>query len=78
MKKLNSYCKVMSYVVFLLGQHTRTYKDMFSSLLADKILEDQIHELEEQTFLGMQGDAAYSSNMRITKTNATNLLSALT
>ena len=43
---------------------------MFSSLLADKILEDQIDELEEQTFLGMQGDAAYSSNMRITQAGA--------
>ena len=44
--------------------------NMFSSLLADKILEDQIHELEEQTFLGMQSDAAYSSNMRITQAAA--------
>ena len=43
---------------------------MFSSLLADKILEDQIDELEEQTFLGMQSDAAYSSNMRITQAGA--------
>ena len=43
---------------------------MFSSLLADKILEDQIDELEEQTFLGMQSDAEYSSNMRITQAGA--------
>ena len=41
--------------------------NMFSSLLADKILENQIDELEEKRFLGMQGDAAYSSNMRITQ-----------
>ena len=40
---------------------------MFSSLLADKIKENQIDELEEKRFLGMQGDAAYSSNMRITQ-----------
>jgi len=40
-------------------------------LLADKILEHQIHELEKQTFSGMQGDAAYSY-----KTKTTNLLSA--
>ena len=33
--------------------------NMFSSLLAYKILEDQIDELEEQRFLGMQGDAAH-------------------
>ena len=44
--------------------------NMFLSLLADKILEDQIDELEEQRFLGMQGDAAYSSNMRITQAGA--------
>ena len=44
--------------------------NMFSSLLADKILEDQIDELEEQRFLGMHGDAAYSSNMRITQAGA--------
>jgi len=44
--------------------------NMFSALISDKILEDQIDELEEQTFLGMQSDAAYSSNMRITQAGA--------
>ena len=44
--------------------------NMLSSLLAYKILEDQIDELAEQRFLGMQGDAAYSSNMRITQAGA--------
>ena len=35
-----------------------------------RYLEDQIDELEEQTILGTQGGAAYSSNMRITQAAA--------
>ena len=71
MKHLKPFGKVISYLVFLLGTHQNLQGfNMFSSLLAYKILEDQIDELEEKRFLGMQGDAAYLSNMRITQAGA--------
>jgi hypothetical protein len=35
-----------------------------------KVISYLVFLLEEQRFLGMQGDAAYSSNMRITQAGA--------
>ena len=65
---LQSY-KLLGVPVGSTNQNLQGF-NMFSSLLAYKILEDQIDELEEQRFLGMQGYAAYSSNMRITQAGA--------
>ena len=62
-------CKLLGAPVGSTHQNLQGF-NMFSSLLAYKILEDQLDELEEQRFLGMQGDAAYSFNMRITQAGA--------